>query len=219
MKKRKFKAVNYRLIDRASDRGKELYALLTDLVDAHHRELSGARIALAWNLSWKPDVDGRVTLGKCKKASDLDRELAAFDFVILLRQEFVDNPLVSDLQRRALMDHELCHAAVAYDGMEPKVDERGRTVYRVRKHDIEEFAAIVERYGCYKRDLEAFAAALRRGPQLNLTDVDEVRAAVDDLAATVPEGGSLTLSSAGRSVTLTAEDGDRARRRVAQRQH
>jgi hypothetical protein len=48
---------------------------------------------------------------------------------------------------------------------EPAYDERGRLVYRTRKHDIEEFAVIVERYGCYKRDLEQFAAALRRsGP-------------------------------------------------------
>lgn len=173
MKKHKLKAVAYRLIPVDSPAGRRLYGMLEALIAAHHRPIMEARIALAWNLSWKPDVDGRVTLGKCKKASDLDRELAAFDFVILLRQAFIDNPTVTDDQRRALLDHELCHAAVSYDTSgEPKIDERGRTIYRIRKHDIEEFAEIVERHGCYKRDLEHFAAALRRGQhqgELDLT--------------------------------------------------
>ena len=56
------------------------------------------------------------------------------------------------------------HAARKYDDKgEPVIDERGRPVYRMRKHDIEEFADVVARYGCYKADLESFAAALRRG--------------------------------------------------------
>ena len=177
MKKSKFKAVAYRLIDQKSEAGIALYLMLEDLVHEHHDELRDAKIALAWNTAWKPDVDGRVTLGKCKKASDLDRELAAYDFVIILRQEFMTNPRVTDHQRRALIDHELCHATVAYDDNgEPKLDARMRKVYRIRKHDIEEFADIVERYGCYKRDLELFAAALRRGqaqPALDLQDEAE----------------------------------------------
>jgi hypothetical protein len=164
-KGRKPKKVSYELIPRQSDTGgRRMYALLDELVEAHHEELIGAQIVLAWNLTWKPDVDGRVTLGKCKKASDLDRELTPFDFVILLRREFWTHPTVTDQQRRALLDHELCHATVAYDDDgEPKVDERDRTVYRVRKHDLEEFSAIAERYGCWKRDLEQFAAALALG--------------------------------------------------------
>ena len=167
----KLKAVNYRLIDPISRGGKTLYGVLRELIDEHHAELTEARFALAWNLSWAPDVDGRVTLGKCKKASDLDRELAAFDFVIILRRDFVEDPSVTDLQRRALIDHELCHAAVARRvSGEPIIDEAGRLCYRIRKHDIEEFAEIVERYGTYKRDLEHFASALKRSkePMLNI---------------------------------------------------
>src|SRR5437867_1677493 len=76
------KKLAYRLIERESIAGQKLYPLLTELVSQHHEELKEARIALAWNLSWQPDADGRVTLGKCKKASELDRELADYDFVI-----------------------------------------------------------------------------------------------------------------------------------------
>jgi len=161
--KHKLKKVSYELIERKSEIGKKIYATLYDLIDAHHDDMRDARIALAWNTSWGPDVDGRVTLGKCRKASDLDRELVALDFVIILRKEFFEDPTVTADQRRALLDHELCHCALTYgaDG-EPLEDERGRKVYRIRRHDIEEFAAIGERYGCWKKDLEAFAAALEK---------------------------------------------------------
>ena len=160
------KKVSYRLIPADSDEGRPMYRLLEELVAAHHEDLTQARIALAWCTSWKPDVDGIVTLGKCRKASDLDRELAAFDFVILLRQSFWQDPLVTDVQRRALLDHELCHGTVKLDQHgEPVEDERGRLVYRLRKHSIEEFTEVIERYGTYKSDLEYFDRAIERARQ------------------------------------------------------
>lgn len=157
--------VHYELIDRGSLLGYPMYLLLDKLVLAHHAELRDARLALAWCTSWKPDVDGRVTLGKCRKASDLDRELASFDFVILLSRSFWRHEDVTELQRTALLDHELTHASVKYDEKgEPARDERDRIVYRVRKHDLDEFSDIARRYGCWKKDLEDFAAALKRQP-------------------------------------------------------
>lgn len=168
LSKPKPKKLTYELIERDSLAGHPIYALLDDLVAVHHDDLSRteARIALAWCTSWKPDVDGRVTLGKCMKASDLHRELAPYDFVILLSRSFVEDPLVTVQQRRALLDHELSHAAVKYDATgEPMRDARDRVCFRVRKHDLEEFAAVVARHGCYKRDIEMFASALNRGRQ------------------------------------------------------
>lgn len=167
MRRRKVKGpkrVSYELIDPKSVIGQPVYKLLRELVKAHHDDLVDARIALAWCTSWKPDVDGRVTLGKCRKASDLDRELAAFDFIILLKKSFWQDQSVTVDQRRALLDHELCHAGVRLDDRtgDPVTDERGRKVYRLVKHDVEEFSAIVSRYGVWKKDLEQFAAALNR---------------------------------------------------------
>jgi hypothetical protein len=159
------KKVAYELIPERSDVGRPLYARLERLLQAHHGEISGegVRIALAWATSWHPDVDGRLTLGKCKRATDLDRELAPYDFVILLNRDFWQDARVSEVQRDALLDHELCHAGIAYDANgEPKVDTRRRTVFRTVKHSIEEFIDVVDRHGCYKADLEAFARALRR---------------------------------------------------------
>lgn len=145
----KVKKVSYELVEQESPAGKRIYPLVARLVEAHHEHLANARIAIAWCTSWNPDVDGRVTLGKCKRASDLDRELMPLDFVILLARWFYESGDVTDAQREALLDHELCHAEVVMDRDEPKLDERGRIVYRTRKHDIEEFAEIVLRHGTY----------------------------------------------------------------------
>lgn len=162
--KPKRKPISYELIPPTSHAGGKMYPMLDEILHEHHDDLHEARIALAWCTSWKPDVDGRVTLGKCKKASDLDRELMAYDFIILLSRAFWEDADVTDAQRRALLDHELCHAAVKCDESgEPLIDERERPVYRIRKHDIEEFESVVRRHGMYKRDLERFAQAIKRG--------------------------------------------------------
>lgn len=174
----KLKKVSYELITRESPAGQAMYPMLCELVDAYHEDLKAARFALAWNTSWKADPDGRVTLGKCKKASDLDKELAAYDFVIMLRQEFWQDAEVKNEQRRALLDHELCHAAPKLDKYgEHMEDERGRKVWRTRKHDIEEFAAVVYRHGLWKRDLERMAQAIRHGKQGKLDLEADVAAA------------------------------------------
>jgi hypothetical protein len=169
MKPRQPKPVSYTLLTREDH--EPIYARLDAIIAAHHREIRFARIAIAWCTSWKkPDVDGRQTLGKCRKASDLDRELASFDFVILLQREFWLNDTVTNAQRDALLDHELCHATVRIDPVtdDPAEDERGRIIYRIRKHDIEEFGEVVERHGLWKHDLEAFARSLARSKQASL---------------------------------------------------
>lgn len=170
---RKPPKVSYELLPREAHPA--IYKQLARLIDAHHGELKDARIALAWCTSWRADIDGHQTLGKCKRASDLDRELHSWDFVILLQRAFWESEAVEDHQRDALLDHELCHATVKLDPSthEPLVDEKGRIVYRLRRHDIEEFACIGQRYGTWKRDLELFAQALSKykaQPKLPMDD-------------------------------------------------
>lgn len=156
---KKPKRVNYELIKPASQ--PEMHQMLNDLVERAHDHLTNARIALAWHKALKADVDGRLVLGKAKKASDLDRELMPYDFVIILNREFWMDPETKDVQRTALLDHELSHCEVTRDDDgEPKLDENDRVVYRMRKHDVEEFSGVVARNGIWKRDLEAFAKTL-----------------------------------------------------------
>lgn len=152
----------------------EAYVMLDEIVAAHHPELAKhkCKIALAWNLSWSADADGRLVLGKCKKGADLERQMHGFDFVILLNQErwleWVKD-FGGEKYKRALIDHELCHAAVKEDKDGNVVkDEQGRTVYRIRKHDLEEFREIVDRHGIWKSDIAAFAKSCMEQTQTPL---------------------------------------------------
>lgn len=165
------KQIKFSLIDPES--GSQPYRLMEEIRSAYHADIAFARIALAWKIDTQPDVDGHLVLGRCIKASDLQRELVDWDFVILLNKEVWDEPGFTVEKKRALLDHELCHAQVAYDDDGPKIDSKGRQVFRIRKHDIEEFQAIVARHGCYKRDLERFAEVLiarKQSTLFNRTD-------------------------------------------------
>ena len=147
----------------------EPYRILREVRNKDHRDIRDAKIALAWRKNLKPNVDGHLMLGKCVKASDLQKELAEWDFVILLNREVWTDPEFTAAKKKALIDHELCHAAPAMTpDFENKYDARGRQLFRTRGHDIEEFFAVVQRHGYYKRDLEKFAEALlkKRGTPL-----------------------------------------------------
>lgn len=162
------KKINYEIVSKELE---EPYTLLDEVRSRWHGELSEARIALAWRLKQKADKDGHLVLGRCVKVTDLQKEFAEWDFIIVLNREVWDSEEFDSKKKLALLDHELCHAAVAEDsdGGE-RYDERDRPVFRMRKHDIEEFHAIIQRHGCYKRDLEHFANLIlekQRQPLLN----------------------------------------------------
>jgi hypothetical protein len=190
MKPPKPKAINFSLIP-PMDNGHEPepYCILREVRDKWHTDLDGAKIALAWRKRLKSDKDGHLMLGKCMKAGDLQRELVNWDFVILLNREAWQFPEFTPQKKRALIDHELCHATRVLDKFHlPASDEYGRSVWRTRKHDIEEFREVVERHGCYKKDLEAFAQVLlkNRG-NLVLPGLDETKPQTDTSETTVEE--------------------------------
>lgn len=185
--KTKPKAINYSLIQREENAKGELpevYRLLDELVAAHHPHLASATIAIAWQFGINEDADGHYVLGRARKASDIDYQLHGYDFLITLNSEAWNRADFTGEMRRALLDHELCHCAVTQDASgEDKVDEHGRTVWRIRKHDIEEFHEVVTRHGVWKKDLQAFVERAmaderikRDEPLLSLTD-DEGEAA------------------------------------------
>jgi hypothetical protein len=164
------KKINFEIIHEQDGKHEpEPYRILREVRDKWHEDIAPAKIALAWRKSYKPDKDGHLILGKCMKASDLQRELVQYDFVILLNREVWMDMDFTVAKKKALLDHELCHAATQTDKLgESKYDERGRNIWRVRKHDIEEFNSVVNHHGCYKRDLEKFAEALLKKREMPL---------------------------------------------------
>jgi len=177
---KKTKKVNFQLIDPKEE--PEPYNLLVEVREKTHETIGEAKIALAWRLREKADPDGKLVLGKCIRVSDLYKEFSEFDAIILLNSEVWNDIEFTREKKLALIDHELCHLAPKYDDEtgEPVVDERGRQVYRTRKHDLEEFSGIVERHGCWKRDLERFAEVLLRKQKSPLfRDKDETTVSIE----------------------------------------
>jgi len=159
----------YVLINAISPKGQEVLNLMLALINENHEELVNANIIPAWMMGNKEDKDGHLILGKMKKASELEREAHGADGFLLLNHEAWE---VFDInQRRALVDHELEHLALSFDAetAEPKRDGHDKLVYRLRKHDVEEFQCIIRRHGCWKDDLRKFAEdALKADKQKNL---------------------------------------------------
>lgn len=81
------------------------------------------------------------------------------DFLIILDKEFWDE--ADDMTREALMFHELMHADQATDqyGAPRFHKETGRPIWGIRGHDIEEFNAVVQRYGAWVPDIRSFVRA------------------------------------------------------------
>lgn len=143
----------YTLID--PEKHADIYELVEELVAAHHDHLAEARIALVWVHNVKPDRDGHLVLGKARKISQREQLWNEHDFSIELN-EFAWRELKVE-QRRALVDHELCHLAVDQD------EETEEETFRIRKHDLEEFNAVVRRHGLWREEAQTFVdAALKR---------------------------------------------------------
>ena len=135
----------------------ECYAICDKLIANERADLKPLKIGFAWRLGWRADPDGFLPLGKCRKRGDLDRELDEYDFIILLNKEAW--PVLEAKQKERLIFHELEHAQLSLDSNgDPKKDDRGRFVCRVRKHDIEEFRSVIEKYGM-NEDLSKLALA------------------------------------------------------------
>lgn len=132
---------------------KEVVELAEEIRDENHPELEGARIAYVF-IPKGPISGGKKRFGSAHKQSAVAHLLNGYDFVVRLSKDVWEK--MNNDERLAALDHELCHCA-------PKLDENGTFVgWQIRKHDVEEFAEIIERHGLWKRDVQDFARATCR---------------------------------------------------------
>ena len=105
------------------------------------------RTRIAYLESNKPaPKSGKTILGECRTLTAKTRELLAAgieesflpDFFIIIYAERIKH--FTPEQTRILIMHELMHISV-------KEDDDGNAVFRLKKHDMEDFRAIVERFG------------------------------------------------------------------------
>lgn len=80
------------------------------------------------------------------------------DFLIVLDREYWFS--CDDREREILIYHEMCHCEHATDSDgDLKFDDDGFPVFCLRGHDVEEFIAVVGRYGAHNLDLKRFLSA------------------------------------------------------------
>lgn len=126
----------------------EVIDLAEKLIEKHHPKLRSARIGILFR-SEAPIRNGKLTLGKASKVTPRWKPLLEepLDFVIWLAADVWLDELDSR-QRKALLDHELCHCTLGDNG------------WTTRPHDIEEFNEILERYGPWRDDLRRTVKAI-----------------------------------------------------------
>ena len=90
-------------------------------------------------------------LGKCSKATGKWRYLVDKDFVIEVFSGFWE-PATQN-QKEALLLHELCHII-------SEENDEGEITWKIKKHDLEEFNFVVEKYKDWRPELSEFKKCL-----------------------------------------------------------
>lgn len=129
--------------------------LVTEIQQAWHPKLNSARIDVLFRKEAKRSK-GRVTLGEARKVTDQWRLYCPYDFILTFAED--EWELLTDEQRRAVVDHELTHCRL-FDGEWVIVD-----------HDVMEFAEILGRHGFYLEDYQR----LRKFIQPHFAFVDSI---------------------------------------------
>jgi len=143
---------------------------------AELRDMLDQDVSIAFMLragEW--ESQGRQILGKCYCGPSAQGDLRPLfeqlledtlgyypDFLIILNAGWWED--AGETRREILVFHEALHAGHARDKFGSLRFNRitGKPVPCIRAHDVEEFTAVVERYGPWKSDVEEFAAALAR---------------------------------------------------------
>lgn len=152
-----------------------------NLIENFHPILKSARIAFV--MRSKAQKQGtRYILGQCTKVPDKFKPYLEFDYIIWISEE--DYMGMDDLQREALIDHELCHC---------KWSSKTGT-WGIRPHDVQEFSDVIRRHGTWSPDV------LRVKDAIDQYQMQPLPGAMD----------TITFSGAGKVVSLTGEQFDRA---------
>lgn len=115
------------------------------LIDKVHKHLEKAEIGYVFQQSM--GSEDHVVLAKASKVGGKLHFYSALDLVIEF--SWTAWQKLKLRQRVALVDHELCHFGV-------EETESGDTRYVMLHHDVEEFGAIVMRWGVWLPDLVRF---------------------------------------------------------------
>jgi hypothetical protein len=153
----------------------EAAEMAAELIREHHPHLDGVRIEFLFR-SDCAKKHGKAVLGSASLVTGKnallatdpdrlaeDRGLYGKDympefFVIEIAEPAWQS--FDEKQRKALVDHELCHCDV--------IEDDSGTKLAIKGHDMEEFKAIYQRYGCWLPDRLEFAKVVHNALQAEL---------------------------------------------------
>ncbi len=126
-------------------------AIADALVRSIHQHLANWRIGCVFRETLAEQA-GKVHLAHASKVGAKLQHFSDLDFLIEVNwSAWLE---LTDEQRVALIDHELCHMGTK------ETDEGDRPV--LLPHDVQEFTAIVKRWGLWTDELAHFAKAVRQ---------------------------------------------------------
>jgi hypothetical protein len=144
-------------------RAPEVERIARKLIGKHHEHLNRHDVLVRCLFRDPPARSrGKLVLGKARKVSGLAAYLVGLEHndrldddepidFFLLEIAYAPWQGLTERQREALVDHELCHLEVEL----PESDDKDRML-SLRSHDLEEFAAVVKRHGLWRESLAEF---------------------------------------------------------------
>ncbi len=131
-----FGGQDYLATDALTELGDRLIANCIEFAHLHE-----ARVQFLWKAAGGRSK-GALTMGKCQKPSGLLAHFSMQDFIVWIAADNVRYRAFTERQIEALVFHELCHAGWQED------EDNGRDGrWTIEGHDIEEFSAVIRRYG------------------------------------------------------------------------
>lgn len=164
----------------------EVIDLAKDVIEKWHPDLAEASIAFVFR-SEAPVTNGMITYGQAQRIKPEHQLLGLdHDFLIWLAQDRWYG--LTEAQKVALIDHELCHCMITAKGEA-----------KLQPHDIQEFACIIERHGFWWPNPERFIEAVQAAmPMMELKRSGRVEAVgkefVDAMRRTGVTGVEMTVN-------------------------
>lgn len=151
----------------------EVGGLAVPLILRHHEHLLQNNVRLVYLFSDEPEkVRGKEALGTAAKVSGKNAYLylSALEpdgvsgdaFFVMTVWKYAWKHKMTEEQKSALVDHELCHF---YSETDPK--KPGKVTLSLLPHDVEEFNCVVKRHGVWYPDIAAFLSAANGQPSLD----------------------------------------------------
>ena len=112
--------------------------LIENTAELEYIKKSNARIIYLESDNTKKNGTERLVLGECEKVASKNQWAISADFTIIV---YKNNCIgLSEEQIKILLFHELLHVGIDYG-------TDGGEVYSVKKHDLEDFKVIIDKYG------------------------------------------------------------------------